>query len=267
MSLYRERTPIERYRVAGREVFVKRDDLFGIPPAPPLAKLRGLRILLTRLHREGVDLVGCWDTRVSKLCLGLAVAYREFPGMRAVVSYPTRKGVSVPPAIEAAEALGAEVFPVRGNHINICFGQARRHVAARGGIMLPFGLECEEAVAGVAEEAARTPPALLTGTLVLCSGSGVTLAGLLRGLPARPRRVVALSSGRSVHKIRACLKRHGDVPDEILEVLTPSMLYSEVPDILCPFPTHPNYDLKAWKLLTENIGGYPDPVLFWNIGA
>ena len=265
--LYREATPIERHRVNRRDVFVKRDDLYGIHPAPPLAKLRGLRLVLARLHEEGERLVGCWDTRVSKLGQGVAAAVREFPEMCAIVSYPTRKGAGIPAAIELAAGMGAEVFTMRGNRINICFSQARRHVEERGGVMLPFGLECEEAVQGVAREAARTPRPLAAGTVVLSSGSGVTLAGLLAGLPAMPRRIVGVSSGRSPDKIMACVRRHlGRIPAE-LEILPASMPYSETPEFDCPFPTHPNYDLKAWKHLIENLRAWEDPVLFWNIGA
>lgn len=268
MRLYREHTPIESHRVDGREVLVKREDLYGIAPAPPLAKLRGLRLVLERLYGQGERLVGCWDTRISKLTQGLAAACREFPGMRAIVSYPTRKGVPQPPAIDVAAELGAEVFPVPGGRLTICFARARSHVTERGGVMLPFGLECAEAVEGVAREAARTPREMLRGgTLVLCCGSGVTLAGLLRGLPELPRRIVGLSSGRSLAKIEACLKRHVDRLPAELELHPASMPYSEVADWPCPFPTHPNYDLKAWRHLAENLDGYPDPVMFWNIGS
>ena len=52
-------------------------------------------------------------------------------------------------------------------------------------------------------EAARVPPDLCRGTVVLCCGSGVTLAGLLIGLKQLPQKLIGISSGRSVTKIRA----------------------------------------------------------------
>ena len=265
--MYREHTPIERYRLAGREVFVKRDDLFAQPPAPPLAKLRGLRILLKQLYERGERLVGCWDTRVSKLTQGLAAACREFRGMRAIVSYPTKTGVPEPEAIRVAAELGAEVVPIPGGRISICFAKARRHVTERGGVMLPFGLECAEAVTGIAQEAATVPPMALRGTLVLCCGSGVTLAGLLTGLPVLPERIIGLSSGRSLAKIEACLRRHVETLPDMLELHPAVMPYAQTPDRSCPFPTHPNYDLKAWDFLVKNLDQLRDPILFWNIGA
>jgi 1-aminocyclopropane-1-carboxylate deaminase/D-cysteine desulfhydrase-like pyridoxal-dependent ACC family enzyme len=267
VGLYCEETPVEKFYVEGREIFVKRDDLYGVPPCPPLGKLRGLRILLKELNERGQRLVGCWDTRISKLGQGLAAAALEFPRMRTIVSYPTRRGAPTPPAVMAAEKLGATIHPVPGGRIAISFARARNYIESKGGVMLPFGLECEEAVEGVAREAARLDPELAAGTIVLCCGSGVTLAGLLTGLPRTPRRIIGLSSGRSLSKIESCVRRHVGVLPHALELHDAMMPYSEVPDVECPFPSHPNYDLKAWHHLVENLNDYSDPVLFWNIGA
>jgi 1-aminocyclopropane-1-carboxylate deaminase/D-cysteine desulfhydrase-like pyridoxal-dependent ACC family enzyme len=268
LHLFREETPIESYEINGRTVYVKREDLFGIFPAPPLAKLRGIRALLRRLRAENVRFVGCWDTRVSKLGQGVAAVCALFPGMRCLVSYPTKRGESTPEAITVAKALGAEILPVPGNRINICYGKVRRVVESRGGVMLPFGLECPEAVDAVRQVAQQTPREYLGGgTLVLSCGSGVTLAGLLLGLPVFPARIVALSAGRSLIKLTQCLRRHGAVTPRIVEFHEAQVPYARKLNDPCPFPTHPNYDLKAWKFLTEHVDQYSDPVLFWNIGA
>jgi hypothetical protein len=267
-TLFREHTPVERYEVDGRAVHVKRDDLYAKPPAPPLAKLRGMRVLLRRLYDDGVRLTGCWDTRVSKLGQGLAACCAELPGMRCVVSYPLKKGEPEPEAVSAAAGLGAEVYPVPGGRITVCFAQARRYVQGRGGFMLPFGMECAEAVEGVRREASAVPAELLRGgTLVVCCGSGVTLAGLLAGLRVMPRRVVGVSSGRSTANIRGCLGRHVRSLPEGLELREPDVAYSVALSFPCPFPAHPHYDLKAWRFLVEHLREFPDPILFWNIGA
>ena len=52
-----------------------------------------------------------------------------------------------------------------------------------------------------------------------------------------------------------------------LEIHPPTISYHEAPDLDCPFPAHPNYDLKAWKHLVDNLELYKDPLLFWNVGA
>jgi 1-aminocyclopropane-1-carboxylate deaminase/D-cysteine desulfhydrase-like pyridoxal-dependent ACC family enzyme len=261
-------TPIEHYSVLGRQVFVKRDDLFGVHPAPPLGKLRGLEILLQRYHEQSVPVIGCWDTRVSKLGQGLAALVRGFAGMRAIVSYPIRKGCVVPKPVKIAASLGADVVPIRGNHVSICYAQITKLVTERGGIMLPFGLDCHESVAAVAQEAATVPVDLLkSGTVVLCCGSGVTLAGLLLGLPALPRRFVGISSGRSVAKILACVSRYVPQLPRSVELHPATVPYDCALEFSCPFPSHPNYDLKAWKFLADNIDSLRDPVFFWNVGA
>ncbi|MDQ3803255.1 MAG: pyridoxal-phosphate dependent enzyme [Acidobacteriota bacterium] len=227
-----------------------------------------MRLLLSRLYGEGVRLTGCWDTRVSKLGQGLAACCAEFPGMRCVVSYPVKKGEPQPEAIRAAAGLGAEVYPVPGSRITICFAAARRYVQGRGGFMLPFGLECAEAVEGVRREAASIPVELVRGgTLVVCCGSGVTLAGLLSGLPVLPRRIVGVSSGRSPAKIRACLGRYVASLPGGLELRPAAVPYAVAVTHPCPFPAHPHYDLKAWKFLLDNLREFTRPILFWNIGA
>jgi len=267
-SLFREHTPTEVHHVNGSAIFVKRDDLYGIYPAPPLAKLRGLRLLLEQEYARGTRLVGCWDTRVSKLGQGLAACCTEFHGMSCIVSYPTKKGEAEPEPIKTAAELGAEIAPVPGSRIAICFSKARNYVNQRGGVMLPFGLECQEAVEGVQREAARTPIDLLrNGTLVTCCGSGVTLAGLLSGLPILPKRIVGVSSGRSLANITACLKRYVKSLPSNLELHEAQMPYSKALAFACPFPAHPNYDLKAWKFLVDNLHVYKKPIFFWNIGA
>jgi 1-aminocyclopropane-1-carboxylate deaminase/D-cysteine desulfhydrase-like pyridoxal-dependent ACC family enzyme len=268
VRLYREHTPIETHEVRGFPVFVKRDDLYGVRPAPPLGKLRGLRPMLRRLYDNGHRLVGCWDSRVSNLGEGLAAAAAEFGGLRTIVCYPTRSGVAPPSGVVAAERLGARIHPVRGNVTPICLSQARRHIEAEGGVMLPFGLECELSVAAIAAEAARTPVNVVRGgTVVVCAGSGVTLAGLLRGLPASPTRMIAVSSGRAPENIKRCVTRNvGPLPRGVV-ILDAIMPYYGCPGTYCPFPCHPNYDLKAWTVLTARIQWLPPPVLFWNIGA
>ena len=266
--LFRTDTPVEVYHLAGRRIRVKREDLYGCPPAPPLAKLRGLRSLLANAYIGGVRVVGCWDTRISMLGLGLAACCREFSGLRCIVSYPMGKGDNTPPQALLARELGAKLLPVRAGRINICFAAARRHVQRQGGFMLPFGLECEEAVAAVATEAGRLDVAQYArGTIVVACGSGVTLAGLLRGLTARPHCIIGVSSGRSCENILRCVRRHVPNPPDFLELHAAEIPYRTELNYPCPFPSNPYYDLKAWKFLAEHLPEFKDPVLFWNIGA
>src|SRR5260370_42096062 len=209
--LFVDDTPIEGYCLAGRSVYVKRDAVYAAPPAPPLAKLRGAMSLLTRLYSDGVRLVGCWDTRISALGQGIAACCSAFPGMKTIVAYPKIKGSAEPVPIVRAKELGGEVLPVIAGRITISFAAARREVVGRGGTMLPFGLECPESVESVAQAAATVPPHYTSGgTVVVSAGSGVTLAGLIRGLRGRALRFVGGSSGGSGCFVHRVLSRSGN---------------------------------------------------------
>jgi hypothetical protein len=184
------------------------------------------------------------------------------------VCYPHLKAGTIPTPVRIAEQLGAEIVRLRGNFVSICFAQASKIVSARGGVMIPFGLDCPESVAAIAEEARRVPASILRdGTVVLSCGSGVTLAGLLRGFDPMPRHIIGVSSGRSLRKLRCCIRKYvRTIPDNVL--LVPAGIpYDQVPERVCPFPAHPNYDLKAWAYLVDHLASWRPPVLFWNIGA
>jgi hypothetical protein len=95
----------------------------------------------------------------------------------------------------------------------------------------------------------------------------MTLAGIIKGLCFQPKMTIGISVAKSKAEILARLKQYlGAVPDNliIIESKTP---YFEAIEFDCPLPSNPYYDLKAWKFLNENMSTFPDPVLFWNIGA
>lgn len=268
MAVFSTSTPLERYRIGSGEAWVKRDDLYAKWPAPPLGKLRGARILLRRLYREGVRLVGCWDTRVSALGQGIAVCARELPGLGVIVAYPASRGSMVPEPLQIAAKLGAEVLPVRAGRITISYAEARERIEERGGVLLPFGLDCIESVAAIQKEAAKLPDrAVCCGTVVVSCGSGVTLAGLIRGLDHRPSRYIGISSGRSVGMIERCLSKYVETSFEKVVIIPAEHAYAKELAISCPFPSHPNYDQKAWDYLLRNFTSLRKPILFWNVGA
>lgn len=268
MVVFRTATPLERYSVGKGEAWVKRDDLFAKWPAPPLGKLRGARTLLRRIYREGVRLVGCWDTRISALGQGIAVCASELPSLRVIVAYPDSRGSMIPEPLQIARELGAEVLPVKAARVSISFAEARQRVEDRGGVLLPFGLDCMESVAAIQEEAAKIPDqAIYGGTVVVSCGSGVTLAGLISGLGHRPSRYIGVSSGRSVGMIQRCLSKYVEYCLDYVDIIPANYAYAEQPAISCPFPSHPNYDLKAWDYLQRNFRSLRRPILFWNVGA
>lgn len=267
-SLYLEHTPIERYRVQARDVFVKRDDLYARPPAPPLAKLRGLRAILARVDREGLDLVGCFEASQSRIGHGLAAACTEYPKLSCIVAFPKVKNRPASASAFEAQRLGARLLPIPSNLVAICYRQAARLIEAEGGWMIPFGFECPEAIQAVEEEARGLSPEIIDGgTLVVACGSGVTLAGLLRGLKGEPARIIGVSVGRSVDNIRRCLAKYANRVPQQLEIRPPTRPYRERPPIEAPFPCDARYDLKAWEVIVREIVTLQEPILFWNVGG
>ena len=269
-------TPIESYAINGKEIYVKREDLCcrDSPNMPPLAKLRGASILLEKLKAQGVEILGNQDTRVSMSGLGVAALCKEL-SMSCILGYPDgREGAPV--HLQKAQELGAELYPLRPNYIRILYAQTKKYVEGKKGYMLPFGLVCAESVLAVAEEASTVPDELLTGTLVICVGTGTMLTGVLLGLRRLPV-VVGISSGMSLanqeRNIRRLLfeanvsqARLSEINDK-LRLLPAIMPYSEECEFEVPFPTHKNYDAKAWLWLCQHVDELEPPVLFWNIGA
>jgi 1-aminocyclopropane-1-carboxylate deaminase/D-cysteine desulfhydrase-like pyridoxal-dependent ACC family enzyme len=265
--LYLEHTPVETYNVAGHPVFVKRDDLFARPPAPPVAKLRGIRAILRRVHAQGSSCIGCFEASQSRIGHALAAACTAFPGLKCLVAYPAVRNRAVPSSALAAERLGARLIPIPSNIVAICYRKAAKLIEAQGAWMLPFGFECAEAVEAVEAEAARLPREFVEGgTVVVPCGSGVTLAGVMRGLEGQPAYVIGVSVGRSVKAIKACLERNA-VSGSNIDIRAPMRTYRESASTPCPFPCDARYDLKGWEVLVAEIEYLRPPILFWNVGG
>ena len=116
-DLFREHTPIETYRLNGHLVHVKRDDLFGVQPAPPLAKMRGALVLLQKLKSQGIPHVGVFDTRVSMAGQGIA-AISHVLKLPCTVAFPLLKGCSTEEQKQAL-LLGADLLPLKGGRTSV----------------------------------------------------------------------------------------------------------------------------------------------------
>lgn len=267
--MYCEDTPIDQYCINGIPVLVKRDDLFATNPAPPLGKLRGLRAAFSRLRLEGKQHIGCFEAHRSKVGLAVAAACQHEGDFTCTVVYPQFGNSPLRDTIKGAEALGAKIVPVRGNHTPINHNQAKQIVEAEAGWMIPFGFEFTEAIDAIAEEACRIPSEFVKcGTIVVPCGSGVTLAGIARGLGNKPKAIVGVSIGRSERSIKRCISSAGIVNAINIKIIEPRFKYSEKSDGDAPFPCDKFYDLKAWSYLINNISEFRNgPVLFWNVGS
>jgi len=271
-----ENTPIEEYKVGSETVYVKREDLYGQDPMPPLAKLRGIRIVLNRLYEQGCRTVGVLDTRVSKSGWGVAAVRKfEHPDMRLMLGFPITKALNfAPPQHIEAQKLGAELYPCQGTRQSIMYYRFKRMVEEQGGVMLPHGLPFVDTAISVAREAATVPKELLQGTLVLIVGTGTMLSGILLGIDTLPKSIVGISAGKApetqfriINDILRQVAPFQPLKSSEVKLLRPIMPYDEEDDYPCPFPSHPNYDRKAWHWLCEHIDELKPPILMWNIGA
>lgn len=264
-------TPVEVHECMGWEVLVKRDDLYAPPPAPPLAKLRGVRAHLRR-HRaeaETAAFIGVFDTRVSKAGWGTAAICQEL-GLACQVFYPSLKADKGEPQeyqLRAAE-LGAQLRGMRGGRTGVVYGQSRALCRAEGGLMLPLGLIVPEAVVGAEEEAIELLRKYPLGTIVISVGTGTILSGVLLAAAGWDVDVWGITAGMDPGRIIKRVERNVGERERAKYRLHKAGEYY-VPSTCgtCPFPTHPTYDLKAWEWLEKNIRSLRHPVCFWNIGA
>lgn len=86
----------------------------------------------------------------------------------------------LPPEMLSAQAAGGEIIQHNPGYMNVIRKRARDDAQARGWYLVPFGLICEETAEDAAGQVANLPADIQR--LVCCVGSGITLAGVIRGL-------------------------------------------------------------------------------------
>ena len=269
-NLIIDNTPIERYILGeGKEVFVKREDLCVSPPSPALAKLRGVHKRLLSLKELGVNLVGVLDTRVSKSAWGVAYLAKEL-GIKVVAYYPHLKEyIEMPTNQKRCKEMGAEIYPLKGGRTAVLYSWAKKDIEKRGGYMMPMGLVVKESIDAVSKEAKLIPQQYLGGSIVLCVGSGMTIAGVSLGIADKVKTIYGISAGMSTERQRKKIKVTGgfSLPKNVNLILPDGVGYYDVEKIETPFPSSPYYDKKAWAWMLKNYETIPKPLLFWNIGV
>ena len=273
-------TPVEVYPVAGRDIYVKREDLCCPFPGPAFSKIRGVA---AHIQNRPEEVIGVLDTYHSKA--GWAVAYVcQQLGKKAVNYWPRYKddeGKGDLPRFQqqhAHDPLGARMVAIKAGRSAILYHAAGKHMRENfpGSYLMPNALKLPESITENAAEAIRTAPELPSGgTLLISISSGTVAAGVMKGLREvglldRYHVVLHMGYSRSHDAVAEYIaKAAGFAPGVLLVDEGYGYADAAPKDAAAPFPCNPYYDLKAWAWLTRpgTLDGLPPgPVVFWNIG-
>jgi hypothetical protein len=264
-------TPLEEYKIKGRSVWVKRDDLMGDGiNLPPWGKIAAVYELVKKyvdptkpLTHLSVD--GSWTAWVlSAICEDLGIEF--------YASYPDSKKIS-------QEYLGlikemypkTHLNPIRPNMMQIMYNSLRGQAKEKGWQMLPYAFNHDFYKDYLSE---RIQPYVHFDNLVVSSGSGVTLSGLVKGyyreelkefFPKVNKKVwtTCVSSESSIKKT---LQSSG-IPIPINIRKSEFLFENRMEDYSVPFPCNQFWDIKQWHWLENNIDQIEGTILFWNIGG
>jgi len=161
----------------------------------------------------------------------------------------------------AARALGATLRFERPGYMSVVQARAREYAKQRGALFLPLGFDTSKAEAPFVEFMRKQVRAKVGDpTEVWCATGSGMLARCL-GLAFPDSEIKAVTVGLA--------SRHGKqlfTPNVTL--LDAALKFEQESRATSPFPSCPNYDLKAWEaLVATNPYRSGRRVLFWNVLA
>lgn len=158
-------------------IMVKRDDRLRVPGANG-GKIRTI-VRLALQRPEAVGLIGS-GLRTSTSLTAVAAVGRY---LDLAVRLHVPAGPETPETV-AAEDMGAVLVRHRPGYPGVVAARAREDAGAERDdewVLVPLGMECEEAVLATASQVTVEPVRSLS-RLVVPVGSGMSLLGVLRGL-------------------------------------------------------------------------------------
>ena len=267
-----EDTPLEEYKIKGRSVWVKRDDLMGDDVRlPPWGKMAAIYELVKKyvdpskpLTHLSVD--GSW----SGWCLA---AVCEDLGIEFYYSYPDSKKISKELINMVKEKYPSCKFnPIRPNMMSIMYNSLKKQSRIDEWQMLPYAFNHDFYMDYLSD---RIQPYTNFKNLIVSSGSGVSLSGLAKGYfreelkefwPQTDKTIytTCVSSESSINKM---LKKNGLAQLPIKVRKSEYDFDDRLDGYEAPFKCNQFWDIKQWKWLEENIDNIEGDVLFWNIGG
>lgn len=217
--------------VGGR--YVVRDDML-----PGGTKRRAIHAMAQSDTREL-----CYAGPVFGYAQVALAYYAAGAGKRATVFCAKRKALHHR-TLEASNA-GATVVEVAHGYLSNVQAKARVYCAETGARLLPFGLDCAEALDAISAAARGLG---LSPLAVWCAaGSGTLSRALQRAWPNAIHHAVLVgksdadTGAATVHRAPEPFERDAELPP--------------------PFASCSNYDAKVWRFFREA----PPGALFWNV--
>lgn len=169
-------TPVQRVQqLSGALGWAKRDDLFDF------AGIRGGKVrtcLQLALQTPGTALVTAGSRHSPQVSIVARVGQRLGRPVRCHVP----AGPWTPDLVDAVEH-GAVLVQHKAGYNSVIVARARDDAEASGACLIPFGMECRDAVTLTAAQVGNIPTRV--GRVVVPVGSGMTLAGILHGRATR----------------------------------------------------------------------------------
>ncbi len=165
----------------------------------------------------------------------LSVLGREFD-RKVTLFYAERKKLH-PRQIQAADN-GATIVQVPHGRMSVVQSRARKYCERTGALFLPLGFDVPEAADPFIEVMAGVRQRVGDPDQVWCAtGSGMLARCLGVGFPNSEVVGVAVGLASRHEKQR--------MPENV-RLLTAPEKFEQESKAACPFPSNPNYDLKAW---------------------
>lgn len=258
-------TPVEKYQVSGKTVYVKRDDQMGDGiNFPSWGKYQAVLEIFNNVlffdkkkplaHLATVDnLIDTWG--LSKLCADESIEFRCI----------CAKGAIPPALLGKIKENGTVVKEVLPEKASAVFREIIKKFDCQ---RLPYKYNCEPFVRSISRRMRRTYDRADFKTLVVPADFGVVACGLAREffhyqniyelVPSSEKKVyIPCVSAESV--VLGTFSQYGvDFPNQVF-IKPMDKKYNKV-----PFATDRAGGL-AWKFLTDNIDGFLGDILFWNI--
>ena len=267
-----EDTPLEEYKIKGRSVWVKRDDLMGDGiHLPPWGKMAAIYRLVDKYVDKSKPLThlsvdGSWSGwTLAAICENLGIEF--------YYSHPDSKKISQELLGEVKERYPYCKFnPIRPNMMSIMYNSLKKQAKEEGWQMLPYAFDHDFYMDYLSD---RIQPYNHFKNLVISSGSGVTLSGLAKGFfreelkefwPQTDKKIwtTCVSSENSINKM---LKKNGlsQLPIDVRK--SEYDFDNRMEEYNAPFPCNQFWDIKQWHWLENNIDSIEGDILFWNVGG